>query len=47
MKAFKELYDKQREKGRSYIETVLIIARKVARISYSLAKSNNAIFIDS
>lgn len=46
-KAFRKLYDEQREKGRTYIETVIIIARKIARISYSLAKSDNAIFIDN
>lgn len=45
-KAFRTEYDFQRERGRSYLEAVIIIARKIARISYALAKSNNGIFID-
>lgn len=46
-KAFRKIYEVQREKGRTYIEAVVIIARKIARISYTIAKSDNAIFIDN
>lgn len=46
-KAFRAEYDLQRERGRSYLEAVIIIARKIARISYSLAKSDDEIFIDN
>lgn len=46
-KSFRKEYDLQRERGRSYTEALTIIARKIARISYALTKSDNAIFIDN
>lgn len=41
---FRSLYDFQREKQRSYTETLIIIARKIARIVYAIAKSPNNTF---
>lgn len=45
-KKFRKEYDLQRDRGRSYIETVLIIGRKIARISYALAKTVNETYVD-
>lgn len=46
-KQFRELYEFQREKKRTYIETLTIISRKIARIVYSIGRSHDALFIDN
>lgn len=38
---FREYYDKLRKSGRSYTETLVIIARKIVRIMFSLEKSGS------
>lgn len=37
---FRAYYDKLRGEGRSYVESLLIIARKILRIAYALSKQN-------
>lgn len=41
---FRQIYDHHKARQRSFREVLCIIARKIARISYSLAKSPNAVF---
>lgn len=44
---FRPIYDLQRSKQRSFKEILAIIARKIARIIYALAKSPNAVFLEN
>lgn len=46
-KSFRKEYKLQRERGRSYTKALIIIARKIARISYALTRSDNAVYIDN
>lgn len=38
-KEFREYYDKLRAEGRNYVETLIIIARKIVRIMFALVKN--------